>query len=94
MVLSGLTGVGKQPKKKKNVRGFIEGGNLGGCVEARRWSWVSLLQDSRLFHLRIAKGSDTSHPSVDSHALLLKKKRKNEKTLPMTPLIVTNSSSR
>ena len=95
MVLSGLTGVGKQQKnKKKNVRGFIEGGNLGGCVEARRWSWVSLLQDSRLFHLRIAKGSDTSHPSVDSQALLLKKKRKNEKTLPMTPLIVTNSSSR
>ena len=77
MVLSGLTGVGKQQKKKKkNVRGFIEGGNLGGCVEARRWSWVSLLQDSRLFHLRIAKGSDTSHPSVDSQALLLKKKEK------------------
>ena len=103
MVLFGLTGVGKL--QKKNVRGFIEGGSLGGCVEAGRWSWVSLLQGSRLFHmriakgsvtshLRIAKGSVTSHPSVDSQALLLKKKRKNKKTLPMTPLIVTNGSSR
>ena len=32
----GLTGVGKQQKKKKKCTGvFIEGGSLGGCVEGR-----------------------------------------------------------
>ena len=88
MVLSGLTGVGKL--QKKNVRGFIKRGSLGGCVEAGRWSWVSFLQGSRLFHLRIAKGSVTlhlriakgsvtSHPSADSQALLLKKNEKMKK---------------
>ena len=105
MVLSGLTGVGKQQKKKKKKmygvlsRGEawegvwkLEGGVGSPFCRARGSSIWELQKGVSLRIWESQKGV-----SLHIHLQILRhcyyKKKKNEKTLPMTPLIVTNSSS-
>ena len=105
MVLSGLTGVGKQQKKKKKCTGFYRGGKPGRVCGS--WKVELGLPFAGLEALPYENCKRECHFAYENRkrechftsicrfsGTVIKKKWKNEKTLPMTPLIVTNSSSR